>query len=104
MKSNLRSRSSSLWKLPSLFQRMSASMPRTARFILHSRHVVSIAASDRMATDSQQVEAMGVRRLKPERRQSHMELDMAALGQLGIGAVAVDLQRAAEAREMLGRP
>ena len=32
--------SSSLWKLPSLFQRMSASMPRTARFILASRQVV----------------------------------------------------------------
>ena len=28
--------------LPSLFQRMSASMPRTARFILHSCHVVKL--------------------------------------------------------------
>jgi hypothetical protein len=39
-KSALRSRSSSLWKLPSLFHLMSASMPRTARFILHNRQVV----------------------------------------------------------------
>ena len=29
-----------LWKLPSLFQRISLSMPRTARFILHRRQVV----------------------------------------------------------------
>ena len=40
MKLAFRSRSSSLWKLPSLFQRMSESMPRTAKFILHSRQVV----------------------------------------------------------------
>lgn len=40
MVSKRRSRSSSLWKEPSLFQRMSASMPRTARFILANRHVV----------------------------------------------------------------
>ncbi len=40
MKSALRSFNSSLWKLPSLFQRISASIPRTARFILASRQVV----------------------------------------------------------------
>jgi hypothetical protein len=61
-------------------------------------------AHERLAGDRR-----GCRSLDLVEAPSHMapaegKLDLAALGELGIGAVAVDLQRAVETCKMLGRP
>src|SRR5439155_15850737 len=44
------------------------------------------------------------KKVPPHMAPTEGELDIAALGEFGIGAVSVDLQLAAEAGKMLGRP
>src|SRR6266567_4293975 len=61
-------------------------------------------ADEGLAGDRRGRGSLDLIKVPPHMAPTEGELDIAALGEFGIGAVAVDLQLAAEAGKMLGRP